>query len=201
MDRSPSQTALASKHFMNTAHPPLEPSDWVKRWGHLLCPGARVLDVACGSGRHMQWLKAQGMDVLGVDRDEEALTQLQRLGHTVLRADLETGPWPFEAQSMDAVLVTHYLWRTLWPQLKSVLKPQGFVIYETFSQGHEALGRPKNPDFLLQPGELLKVFADFHIIAFEEGRLPSPPRILQRLVAQKKSLEEPLEPSALRSLE
>jgi len=182
-------------------HAQLAPSAWVERFSHLLAPGARVLDVACGSGRHMRWLKERGGNPLGVDKDPEALAALKAQGYDVIVADLEVGAWPFEPESMDAVLVTHYLWRALWPHLKAVLKPNALVIYETFCLGHEAFGRPKNPDFLLQPGELLSVFGDFHIIAFEEGLERDPPRMLQRVVAQKPVPGKPRAASPLRSLE
>ena len=36
------------------------PSGWITRWAHLLPRSARVLDVACGAGRHTRWLAAQG---------------------------------------------------------------------------------------------------------------------------------------------
>ncbi|NBQ86638.1 MAG: SAM-dependent methyltransferase, partial [Betaproteobacteria bacterium] len=32
---------------------PLAPSDWVTRWVGSLPSGSRVLDLACGSGRHV----------------------------------------------------------------------------------------------------------------------------------------------------
>jgi hypothetical protein len=57
------------------------------------------------------------------------------------------------------------------------------LIYETFTKGNEQLGKPSRPDFLLQPAELLSTFAHLQLIAFEEGRLDNPPRVVQRLVA------------------
>ncbi len=194
---------MANPHLTLPSQPSasIVASPWIERYGHLLRPGSRVLDVACGSGRHMRWLHDHGLQALGVDRDAQAGVDLQALGLEFLLADLEQEPWPFAPQSMDAVLVTHYLWRPLWSDLKAVLKPHGLLIYETFSSGHEALGRPKNPDFLLRPGELLEVFADFHIIAFEEGLEPHPPRLLQRLVAQKPMSFTERPATALRSLE
>jgi ubiquinone/menaquinone biosynthesis C-methylase UbiE len=39
-----------------------------------LPPGARVLDVACGSGRHALALARRGFDVTGLDVSEEAIT-------------------------------------------------------------------------------------------------------------------------------
>ncbi len=194
---------MANPHTTLNHRPsaPVAASPWLERYGHLLQPGSRVLDVACGSGRHMKWLHERGLQALGVDRDAQAVAALKGEGLECLVADLEQEPWPFAPQSMDAVLVTHYLWRPLWSDLKAVLKPHGWLIFETFSSGQEALGRPKNPDFLLRPGELLEVFADFHIIAFEEGLEPHPPRVLQRLVAQKPISFTQRPATPLRSLE
>ena len=69
------------------------------------------------------------------------------------------------------------------------------LIYETFSQGNEAFGKPSRPEFLLQPGELLDRCKDLRVVAFEEGFLPSPDRIVQRAVAIR--LASNLEPAAL----
>ncbi len=190
---------------MDCARPPphatLAPSAWIERWCHLIAPGGRVLDVACGSGRHLACLQDQGLKVLGVDRDTQVLKRLKTFGYNVFVADLEQGAWPFAPESLDAVVVTHYLWRPLWPDLKAVLRPHGVILCETFSTGHEVHGRPKNPDFLLRSGELLEVFRDFHTIAFEEGFEPHPPRLVQRLVAQKPMDNANRPTSALRPLE
>ena len=45
------------------------PSDWIVRWTPLLPPAARVLDVACGHGRHVRWLAAAGHRMTAVDRE------------------------------------------------------------------------------------------------------------------------------------
>ncbi|PKO62015.1 MAG: hypothetical protein CVU24_06085, partial [Betaproteobacteria bacterium HGW-Betaproteobacteria-18] len=59
--------------FLMLQHNFGEPSGWVQRWQHLIPAGARVLDVACGSGRHMQWLAQRGCLCTGIDRSAEAL--------------------------------------------------------------------------------------------------------------------------------
>lgn len=163
-----------------------DPSDWMQRWQHLMPPGARVLDVACGSGRHMQWLTQRGCRCTGIDRSAEALTQASRYGDTVL-ADIEGGPWPLMQhglpQVFDAVLVANYLWRPLFPMLLQSLAPGGLLLYETFAQGNETLGKPSRPDFLLQTGELLQLCQCLRVVAFEEGFLPSPARFVQRIAA------------------
>ena len=160
----------------------LAPSPWVLRWAHLIPAGGTVLDVACGAGRHFRWLAAQGWAVTGVDRDAAALAALQGLGRTV-EADIEGSRWPLPSERFDAVVVTNYLWRALWPALRASLSDGGVLIYETFALGNEAFGKPSNPDFLLRPGELLQACQGLHVVAFEDGLLDAPLRRVQRIVA------------------
>lgn len=161
-----------------------QPSDWVQRWAPLLPAGATVLDVACGSGRHLRWLAEQGFQVTGVDRDEAAVAPLRALGEIVV-ADLEAGPWPLPGRRFDAVLVTNYLWRPLWQPLLASVAEGGLLVYETFADGQQAYGRPSRPEFLLRPGELLQVCAGMHVLAYEDGLLPAPERRVQRIVARR----------------
>ena len=159
------------------------PSDWVQRWAPLIGPGGTVLDLACGGGRHVRWLAAQGFRVTGVDRDAEALTPLHEVAE-VMVADLEAeGPWPLAGRRFDAVVVTNYLWRPRFADVLSLLADDGVLIYETFAAGNEALGRPARPDFLLQRGELLQRCAGLRVVAYEDGRLENPPRCVQRIAA------------------
>ena len=158
------------------------PSDWVRRWSALISPGGRVLDVACGSGRHLRWLASQGFAVTGVDRDEAALAPLRGLAEVVV-ADIESGPWPFPGRLFDALVITNYLWRPLWPALRAAVAPGGVLIHETFADGHQTIGRPARPDFLLQHGELLRECAGWRIVAYEDGFEDAPPRYVQRVAA------------------
>lgn len=141
-----------------------------------------MLDVACGSGRHLRWLAARGFAVTGVDRDASALSRMAPHARTLV-ADIETGPWPLPAQRFDAVIVTNYLWRPLWPTLLASLADHGILIYETFALGNEAFGKPSNPEFLLRPGELLEACRGLHVVAFEDGMLDAPARRVQRIAA------------------
>ncbi len=169
------------------------PSAWVQRWAHLLEPGSTVLDVACGHGRHMAYLADLGHQLTGIDRNAEALASAAAHGR-VVQADIENGPWPL-SETFDGLVVTNYLWRALFPQLLSAVKPGGVVIYETFAQGNESVGKPSRPDFLLAPGELLQVFCDWRVVAYEHGFLASPDRYVQRIVAV--NAHEPLARYAL----
>jgi hypothetical protein len=75
------------------------------------------------------------------------------------------------------VIVTNYLYRPLLPALVAALKPGGVLIYETFAQGNEALGKPSNPDFLLHPGELLDaVQGRLTVVAYERHGHAAAPR-------------------------
>ena len=167
-----------------TPHGAEPPSAWVRRWSHLVAPGASVLDVACGAGRHLRWFAARGAQVTGVDRDAAALQALAGIGETIV-ADIEAGPWPLAGRRFEAVVVTNYLWRALMPTLVDSVADGGLLIYETFAIGNERHGRPSNPNFLLQPGELLTHAAGLQIVAYEHGFVPAPDRVVQRLVAQR----------------
>lgn len=167
-----------------TMHGTEAPSPWIQRWAHLIAPASQVLDLACGAGRHMQYLSAQGHCLLGVDRSEEALRAASAWGDTQV-ADIENGDWPLPGRQFGAVVVTHYLWRPLWPHILGAVRSGGVLLYETFAQGNETVGRPARPEFLLQPGELLKVAAEggLRVIAYEDGFLDSPDRFVQRMAA------------------
>ncbi len=166
------------------AHMTAAPSEWIQRFHHLLPPTARVLDVACGSGRHAAYLASLGHHVTGVDRDASALDQLPA-SVTAVHADIENDAWPLSYEQFDAVVVTNYLWRPLWPQILGSVRSGGVLIYETFAQGNEAYGKPSRPDFLLAPGELLKVCTGWQIVAYEHGMRRLPERVVQRMVAIK----------------
>jgi SAM-dependent methyltransferase len=158
------------------------PSPWVVRWAHLMPQGATVLDLACGTGRHLRWLAARGYRVTGVDRDRAALARNAGLAE-LIEADLESGPWPLDGRQFDAVVVTNYLWRPLLPAIVGSVAEAGVLLYETFAVGHQTIGRPSNPQFLLRRGELLAAAAPLRIVAFEDGFVDGPPRHVQRVVA------------------
>lgn len=145
---------------------------------------ARVLDIACGSGRHVRALHALGHSVTGVDRNAEALAPLQALGDMHC-ADIEDGPWPLAGRQFDAVVVTHYLWRPLLPTVLASVAPGGLLLYETFAHGNAQFGGPARPDFLLNEGELLTTCAGWHVVAYEHGLRPEPQRVIQRIAAIK----------------
>ncbi|HTN50317.1 MAG TPA: class I SAM-dependent methyltransferase [Burkholderiaceae bacterium] len=173
-----------------------DPSPWVVRFAAHLTAGARVLDVACGNGRHARHLATLGCVVTAVDIDPACGESLRHERVTFMQRDLEAATWPFAAESFDAVVVVHYLHRPLLPRMIESLAAGGLLIYETFAAGNERFGRPRNPDFLLRPRELLEACAGLRVLAFEDGIVAgAPPAAIQRVAARR------LEPDALDPVE
>lgn len=159
---------------------PEQASAWVRRFAPLVPAGGGVLDVACGGGRHCRLFLERGHAVTGIDRD---LAATRAEGAELIAADLENGaPWPLPGQRFDAVVVTNYLWRPLFPALRQSLGKGGVLVYETFALGNEAFGRPRNPDFLLRRGELLDLAQGLTVIAFEDGIMDGR-GVIQRICA------------------
>ncbi|MBJ7503923.1 MAG: methyltransferase domain-containing protein [Polynucleobacter sp.] len=176
----------------------LDPSSWVVRFAALLKPGGRVLDLACGNGRHSILLAGLGFDVLGVDLkpDTLALARLSAIGlkenaPQFLESDLEGPAWPLPSAiygHWDGIVVTNYLYRPFLTLLPSLLNANGLLIYETFALGNAQFGKPASPEFLLMPGELLQLAEQtgLLVLAFEDLFTAQPkPAMVQRLCAQK----------------
>ena len=172
----------------HTLHHIEKPSGWVCRWAEYIPSGGRVLDLACGRGRHARWLAARGHPVEAVDRDPALLAELAAIPGIVTRcADLESGAWPYAGQAFAAIVVVNYLHRPLFPHLLAALAPGGVLIYETFAAGNERYGRPANPDFLLRPGELLEMARGaLRVLAYEDLFVADPkPAMIQRICAMR----------------
>jgi SAM-dependent methyltransferase len=163
------------------------PSDWVRRFAGQVPAGGAVLDLACGGGRHGRLLLERGHPVTFVDADTSALGDL--IDHplaTIMEADLESGEhWPLGRQQFAGVLVTNYLWRPILPDIIRAVAPGGILIYETFAEGNEAFGRPRNPDFLLRSGELLEAIRG-NLTAIAYGQcLQENRRVVQHIAAER----------------
>lgn len=176
------------------SHPTASPSSllpaspWVRRFAALVAAGGSVLDLACGSGRHLRLFHQRRHPVVGLDRDLSGVADLDGTdGVTLVQVDLEGGgPWPLPTdQPFAGIVVTNYLHRPLFPALLDALAPGGVLIYETFAIGNARFGRPSSPAFLLREGELLDLTRDrLRVVAFEQGEIAAPkPAVVQRICA------------------
>jgi SAM-dependent methyltransferase len=169
-------------------HGPGTPSEWVTRFAHLVPPDGSVLDLAAGRGRHARYFLERGYSVVALDRDVSRMADLAGRAE-VIEADLEDGsPWPLGARRFDGVVVANYLYRPRFAAIRDAVAPGGVLLYETFGSGNEAYGKPRNPDHLLKPGELIElVRGALDVIAYECGLVErdAGPAVIQRICARK----------------
>jgi len=168
-------------------------SPWITRFAGLVPPGAAVLDVAAGAGRHSRLFVGLGHPVTAVDRDVSRLVEDGRPSGPdlagcleVIEADLETGgPFPLAGRRFGGVVVANYLHRPLLAVLVAAVAPGGVLLYDGFAAGNERFGRPRRPEFLLRPGELLEAVAgELRVVAYEDLVVDGPrPAARQRIAA------------------
>ena len=177
------------KYADRTVTDQLVADDWLVQSTQNVQPG-RALDFACGLGQNSVWLASQGWNVDAIDISPvglELANQLSDEQNQVVNwipADLDELQLP--AETYDLILVFRFLDRGRLPKLiQSALKSGGHLVYETFSVGQadRENNHIKNPDFLLQTGELPGLLPLLTAVLHEETRLSD--RTVQRLFARK----------------
>jgi SAM-dependent methyltransferase len=153
----------------------MTPARWLTDHRHLLPRAGTALDVACGRGRNAIWLAENGFDTRAVDRDVEAIDWIneearrRRLAVIAEVVDLEQHDVSLGHASFDVIVVVHYLHRPLFPALIRALRAGGVLVYETFTRAQADRGKPTNPAFLLEEGELRDLVRPLEIIVEREG--------------------------------
>ena len=160
----------------------------MKRFASRIPKDGLVLDLACGGGRHTHLLAEMGYAVLAVDQDITVIEQNLKPLIQSQTLNLELDDWPLEGRQFEGIVVTNYLFRPHLDQLPRMLAKGGVLIYETFAQGNGQFGKPSNPNFLLNAGELLALAArhGLKVLAYEDIYVDEPkPAMVQRLCALK----------------
>ncbi|HKV25529.1 MAG TPA: class I SAM-dependent methyltransferase [Candidatus Acidoferrum sp.] len=165
-----------------------EPTSLLKEWLRLL-PNGRALDVACGSGRNAIYLARNDFEVTGIDWSEAALEIVaQRAGEVnvpvirtdaplttrnkpggieLILSDLERMELPERA--FGVIVCVQYLQRTLFAQMTRALQCGGVLLFETYTRAQmKFAGGPRNPAYLLEPGELRGAFPELRVLFYRE---------------------------------
>ena len=151
------------------------PSSWLVANADLLPRGGRVLDLACGAGRHALLLASAGLEVRAVDRDGGRVAALdgmaKRLGLSIVTEmiDLEGESVDLGMEIFDLIVGFRYLHRPLFGAIVRALARDGVLIYETFTVEQASRGRPTRPEFLLEKGELRRLVAPLGVLREREG--------------------------------
>jgi tellurite methyltransferase len=178
----PSPNALPPKpsmpdwdeRYRNGEHTIKEPSPLLRTAIASLKPG-RALDIACGVGRHAIFLAEHGWHATAVDSSRvgiEILQQRAREAGVAVEArvaDLESGEFYIEPGTYDLVCVFYYLQRNLFSTIRAGVKQGGTVVAAIHLNDGREDAKPANPAFLLEPGELKQLFADWEITYYREG--------------------------------
>lgn len=128
-----------------------------------------ALDLGCGGGRDAVFLAEQGWQVTAIDQESRVLERAKRLAENnrqqvnwrccnLRQADC------LPNDQFDLILMMRFLNRDLYQYIRQHTRPGGYVLIQTFVEGVEVFGSPKNPQFILQKGELAKVFAEYEVI-------------------------------------
>ena len=182
---------------MRSAKSKLQPAQLLVEYRGLFLektlPGP-VLDLACGEAHNSIFLALEGVKVISADLSSEALERAGELATEcgaeirVWQVDLEPegeGVNPLPEHAYGAILVFRYLHRPLIPNIKKTLRKGGLLLYETFTVEQPQFGKPRNPDYLLQSGELRQMFADWEEIFYFEGIKENPTRAVAQIVCRK----------------
>ena len=155
-------------------------------------PEGPVLDLASGDGHNGLFLAANGLPVILADRSDDALSKAEETAVglqgkvTIWKVDLErAGENPLEEQEYSVILVFRYLHRPLMPCIRKALRTGGFLVYHTYTLDQAQFGKPRNPEFLLKPGELMGWFKDWNVLHHFEGIQENPRRAIAEIVCRK----------------
>ena len=184
------ERTLWDQRYREGSHTSLEPDPFlVKAWSKFLAPRSpgNALDVAGGAGRNALWLAQRGWRVRLIDGSEAGIALAKENARML---EPESGqpalPQPggrIETQLLDLnsirslghsqydlVLVFFYLQRALFPAIAAALKPGGLLMYKTYTIDQQRFDPgPRNPDYLLQPGELQEAFRSLCLLHYQEN--------------------------------
>ena len=142
---------------------------------HLLPEKGIALDLACGRGANAICLAENSLTVSAWDISSSALEHLaveaEEKNLIINSETRDISKQPPESNTFDVIVVSHYLDRTIFSNIRDAIKSKGLIFYQTFTKEKANSNGPSNPDYLLDENELLSLFKDWKIIYYrEEGK-------------------------------
>lgn len=143
-----------------------EPSGYLSENINLITsrvPGKRALDIACGEGRNSIFLAQRGFDVLGLDISEAGLEKARKwMEREGLKIDFRSANMEdyLFTEKFDLIINFNFLLRDLIAQAVNALHPRGIIVFDTLVDSPH-VPNTHAKDFLLQPGELVRIFQSF----------------------------------------
>jgi len=176
------------QHYADPTHVDSPADPLLIQAAEMLPPG-RALDLACGPGRHALYLARLGWHVTAVDSSGVAIgllrAQAAGLPLHMHRADLDRGEFAIGPSSYHLVCDFFYLQRSLFPQIREGVHPGGVFAGAIHLFDDAPALRPRNPDFLLHPGELRGLFDGWKVLFYSEGAEPERARRTARIIARR----------------
>ena len=158
-------------HARLRSTPADRPAAFLAEHASLLAPG-RTLDLAAGSGRNTLFLAARGHRVTACDASRAAVDAIRAASATNVDAvQMDLDQPGFRTGCFDNVVCINFLDRALFPEIERWLRPGGVLLFDTFLVDQQAIGHPKNPDFLLARNELLERLRRYRVLRYREGAI------------------------------
>ncbi|MEH6825997.1 MAG: class I SAM-dependent methyltransferase [Motiliproteus sp.] len=165
------QQAKWNQRYQNT-QTPNAPARVLIDNRHLLPQQGDALELACGLGGNALELARAGLRTQAWDISDVAIAKLQHLARQqqlpLQACCIDLKPQSLAVASFDLICVTGYLDRALCPAISAALRPGGLLFYQTFSGAKHGTSGPSNPDFVLQQGELLRLFCRLTPLVYRE---------------------------------
>ena len=148
-----------------------EPADWFKNHTGLLKGSGLALDIASGEGRNAVFAAENGYQTLAVDISAHGLKKAQTLaekkGVTIETQVVDLDDWQINKNIFDLILCFNFLDRRIFSAIKNALRPEGLIIYETFTIDYLKYSNFKR-EWVLEHNELLDIFSEFRILGYRE---------------------------------